>query len=408
MTQYHTHTLSNGLRLIHLPTNSPVAYSGFAVNTGARDEQENEYGMAHFIEHMLFKRTKKRRSWHILNRMEVVGGELNAYTTKEETFIYSIFPELYFERAFELLSDLVFHSCLPEQEAKKEMEVILDEIQSYEDNPSELIYDDFENLLFRGHELGHHILGTPESLEKFTIPQCLTFMHRHYRPDNMVCFSVGNTNFKKIIRLAEKYAGEITNNLSFASRRQQPDTFHHPSLRTGKNTVQAHVILGTQAYSIHNNKRLGLYLLNNMLGGPGMNSRLNLSLREKHGLVYQIDSSLSSYSDTGVFSIYFGSEKQQVEKCIRLVLKELKRLRDNKLTTSQLDAAKKQLKGQLSISGENKENIFLNMGKSFLHYNRYDTQPEVYAKIDALNRDLLWDISNEIFDEKRISHLIFE
>lgn len=404
---YYTYTLSNGLRLIHLPGNSPVAYSGFAVNAGARDEQNGEHGMAHFIEHLLFKGTEKRRAWHILNRMETVGGELNAYTTKEETFIYSIFPEQHFERAFELLSDLVFHSRLPEQEAKKELEVIIDEIQSYEDNPSELIYDDFENLLFEGHPMGHHILGTPQSLEKFTVAQSLAFMRRHYRPDNMVFFSVGNIPFKKIIGLAEKYAGEI-GNFSHSSERIIPACNTPKHIRVEKETSQAHVMIGTQAYSIHDDKRMGLYLLNNMLGGPGMNSRLNISLREKHGLVYQIDSSVTSYSDTGVFSIYFGSEKRQLEKCIRLVYKELKKLCENKLTTSQLDAAKKQLKGQLCISAENKENIFLNMGKSFLHYNRYDTLPEVYAGIDALSGELLWEICNEIFDEKGISWLVFE
>jgi predicted Zn-dependent peptidase len=405
--QYNTHALSNGLRLIHLPVNSPVSYSGFVVNTGARDEQEKEYGMAHFIEHMLFKGTEKRRSWHILNRMERIGGELNACTAKEETFIYSIFPEQYFERAFELLSDLVFHSCFPEREAKKELEVILDEIQSYEDNPSELIYDDFENLLFEGHHLGHHILGSSATLEQFTVPQSLAFMHRHYQPNNMVFFSVGNTNFKKIVRLAEKYTDEIGQYSTFVPERQAPERHNCQHCRLEKGTSQAHVMMGRQSYSIHDDKRLGLYLLNNLLGGPGMNSRLNISLREKHGLVYQVDSSLTSYSDTGVFSIYFGSEKCQIERCIHLTCKELKKLCENKLTTSQLDAAKKQLKGQLSISGENKENIFLNMGKSFLHYNRYDGLPETYAGIDALTGDMLWDISNEIFDEKGISCLIF-
>jgi predicted Zn-dependent peptidase len=405
--QSHTYTLSNGLRLIHLPGNSPVSYSGFAVNVGARDERENEHGMAHFIEHLLFKGTEKRRSWHILNRMETVGGELNACTAKEETLIYSIFPEQYFERAFELLADLVFHSRLPEQEAKKEMEVIIDEIQSYEDNPSELIYDDFENLLFEGHPLGHHILGTPQSLERFTIPQSLVFMQRHYRPDNMVFFSIGNIPFRKIVRMAEKYAGEIAC-FSHLSERIPPACHTPGQIRVKKETSQAHVMIGSRAYNLHDDKRMGLYLLNNMLGGPGMNSRLNISLREKHGLVYQTDSSVTSYTDTGVFSIYFGSEKRRLEKCISLVSKEMKRLCDSKLTTSQLDAAKKQLKGQLGVSAENKENIFLNMGKSFLHYNRYDALSDVYAEIDALSSGQLWDIGNEIFDEKGILCLVFE
>ncbi len=405
--QYCTYTLSNGLRLVHLPVNSPVAYCGFAVHAGTRDEkEENCFGMAHFVEHMLFKGTKKRYARHILNRMEVVGGELNAYTTKEETFLYSVFLEEHFGRAFELLSDLLFHSSFPEQEVKKEIEVILDEINSYEDNPSELIYDDFENMLFEGHSLGHHILGTPESLKNFSGEKGKSFVSDHYAPSNIVFFSMGKTNFKRIIRMAEQYTGEVNAKI-YAADREAPQKIQSNRIHREKDTSQSHVMIGGRAYGIHDEKRLGLYLANNILGGPGMNSRLNISLREKYGLVYQVDSLLTSYSDSGIFSVYFGSEKEHAKKCTQLVLRELKKLRENKLTTLQLHAAKKQLSGQLAVSNEQKENTFLNLGKSFLHYNRYESLPEIYSRIEALTVGEIWNICNEIFDEKEIFMLSF-
>lgn len=404
---YTTHTLPNGLRLVHLPCDSPVSYCGFAVNAGARDEAADQFGMAHFVEHLLFKGTEKRKSWHILNRMEVVGGELNAYTTKEETFVYSIFLESDFERAFELLSDLVFHSTFPENEVKKEIEVIQEEIHSYEDNPSELIYDEFENIVFEGQQLGHHILGTPESLDSFSSFQGLDFVARHYRPANMVFFSMGRTDFRKIIRWAERYTGDRNGGL-YLSGREAPQRVMPQTINSPKDTSQAHMMIGGRAYGLHEEKRVGLYLINNILGGPGMNSRLNLSLREKMGLVYQVDSSLTSYSDTGVFALYFGSEKRCADKCVKLILKEFRNLRDNKLSTSQLASAKKQLIGQLCVANEHRENTFLSLGKSFLHYNRYDSLAEICRQIDALTAESLWDISNEIFDEKELFFLKYE
>ncbi len=404
---YHSHRLPNGLRIVHLPCDSPVSYCGFAINIGARDEEKNNYGIAHFVEHMLFKGTTKRHSWHILNRMEAVGGELNAYTTKEETFIYSIFLEQHFERAFELLYDLTFHSCFPEDEAKKEIEVILDEINSYEDNPAELIYDEFENMIFEGHSLGHYILGTQQSVKAFSHESGLEFMNQYYCPSNMVFFSMGRTNFKKIIRLAEKYMSDVNKVLRNLNRKS-PEIIQGQHFYKKKETSQSHVMIGGRAYSLFDENRLGLYLINNMLGGPGMNSRLNISLREKHGLVYQVDSSLTSYTDTGIFSIYFGSEKRHAEKCINLIFKELKKFRENKLTTLQLHAAKKQLIGQLGIFNENKENTSLILGKAFLHYNRYDSLQETYENIEKLSSENLLDICNRIFDEKGIFLLEFQ
>ena len=404
---YFSHILSNGLRIVHLPSASPVSYCGFAINAGTRDEAVNEFGLAHFVEHMIFKGTEKRKSWHILNRMENVGGELNAYTTKEETFVYSIFMEEHFKRAFELLSDLVFHSQFPEQEIEKEVDVILDEINSYEDSPSELIYDEFENLLFDGHALGHNILGNELSLLSFNTEAGKSFMKRFYVPENMVFFSMGRIPFKKIVQMAESFLSDM--HLPMVSRnRVAPEEIVSVSRQEHKDTHQAHVLIGGRAYSMHNEKRLSLFLLNNLLGGPGMNSRLNLSLREKHGLVYNVESNVTSYTDTGVATIYFGTDPKNKEKAVRLVHKELARLRDVKLSAVQLSAAKKQLIGQLGVSGDNREGLFLGLGKSFLHYNRYDTLPEVFAKVEKLTAEQIQEVANEVFSPERLFSLIYQ
>lgn len=404
---YFSQVLSNGLRIVHLPSTSPVSYCGFAINAGTRDEEAHEFGLAHFVEHMLFKGTEKRKSWHILNRMENVGGELNAYTTKEETFVYSIFMEEHYRRAFELLVDLVFHSQFPEQEIEKEVDVILDEISSYEDSPSELIFDEFENLLFDGHALGHNILGNEQSLLTFNTESGKSFIQRFYAPENMVFFSMGRIPFKKIVQMAETMLSGIT--FSMATRnRITPLDILPVTRQVQKDTHQAHVLIGGRAYSMHNEKRLSLFLLNNLLGGPGMNSRLNVSLREKHGLVYNVESNVTSYTDTGVVSIYFGTDPKNKEKAIRLVHKELTKLRDVKLSTSQLTAAKKQLIGQLGVSGDNCEGLFLGLGKSFLHYNRYDTLPEVFAKVDSLTAENILEVANDVFAPERLFSLIYQ
>ena len=404
---YFSHILPNGLRIVHLPSASPVSYCGFAVNAGTRDEETDEFGLAHFVEHMIFKGTEKRKSWHILNRMENVGGELNAYTTKEETFVYSIFMEEHFRRAFELLSDLVFHSQFPEQEIEKEVDVILDEINSYEDSPSELIFDEFENLLFDGHALGHNILGDEQSLLGFGSESGKSFMRRFYAPENMVFFSMGRIPFKKIVQMAESTLSDIAFPLA-ARNRTAPGELLPVSRQIHKDTHQAHVLIGGRAYSMHDEKRLPLFLLNNLLGGPGMNNRLNVSLREKNGLVYNVESNVTSYTDTGLASIYFGTDPKNKEKAIRLVYKELAKLREVKLTATQLAAAKKQVIGQLGVSGDNREGLFLGLGKSFLHYNRYDTLPEVFAKVEKLTAGEIREVANEIFAPERLFSLIYQ
>lgn len=404
---YMTHTLPNGLRLAHLPTDSPVSYCGYAVNAGSRDEAEEEAGLAHFVEHMIFKGTDKRRAWHILNRMERVGGELNAYTTKEETFIYSLFMEEHFNRAFELLSDLVFHSRFPQQEIEKETDVILDEISSYEDSPSELIFDDFENMLFAGHALGHNILGSEATLLRFGPASGHSFLHRFYTPDNMVFFSTGRQDFEKIIRQAERLVGGIDLRRT-ACRRTPPPAPSPTRLLVRKETHQAHVLIGSRACSMHEAMRIPLFLLNNLLGGPGMNSRLNLSLREKHGLVYTVESNITTYSDTGAATIYFGTDPKNRKRATMLAHRELAKLCDDRLSENALAAAKKQLIGQLGVAGDNREGLFLNLGKSILHYNRYDTLPEVFERINGVTAEQLQETANRVFAPDRLFELVYE
>ena len=403
---YNEYTLPNGLRIIHEPTLSKVAYCGFAIDAGTRDEAEHEQGMAHFVEHLIFKGTEKRKAWHILNRMENVGGDLNAYTNKEETVVYSAFLTEHLERALELLGDIVFHSTFPQHEIEKETEVIIDEIQSYEDTPSELIFDDFEDMIFRNHPLGRNILGKPELLRSFRTEDVLSFTCRFYQPGNMVFFVQGQYDFRRIIRLAEKYlsdvpAGEVN------SRRVPPPLYAPEHLMVAKDTHQAHVMIGSRGYNAYDDKRTALYLLNNILGGPGMNSRLNVSLRERRGLVYNVESNLTSYTDTGVFCTYFGCDPEDVDTCMRLVMKELKSLRDTKMTSQQLAAAKKQLIGQIGVASDNNENNALGMAKTFLHYHKYETSEAVYQRIEQLTPEILLEVANEMFAEDYLSTLIY-
>ena len=403
---YNIHTLSNGLRIIHAPNQSAVAYCGFAVDAGTRDEADHEQGMAHFVEHLLFKGTKKRHAWHILNRMENVGGDLNAYTNKEETIVYSAFLAEHFPRAVELLADIVFHSTFPQQEIDKEVEVIIDEIQSYEDSPSELIFDDFEELLFPNHPLGRNILGKPDLLHQFKSEDALRFTSRYYRPENVIFFVQGNVDFKRVVRLVERATADVAPSTESYSRRR-PDLYVPRSLTLHRDTHQAHVMIGSRGYDAHDEKRTALYLLNNILGGPGMNSRLNVSLRERSGLVYNVEANLTSYTDTGVFCIYFGTEHDHVDRCIRLVKKELKRLCEKPLSTNQLNAAKKQIIGQIGVARDNAESTALGMAKTFLHYNKMDDPQEVFQRIEALTSKELWEVSNKMFAEEQLSTLIY-
>ena len=404
--QYNIHTLSNGLRIIHQASSSKVAYCGFAVDAGTRDEAENEQGMAHFVEHLIFKGTRKRKAWHILNRMENVGGDLNAYTNKEETVIYSAFLTEHFGRALELLADIVFHSTFPQNEIEKETEVIIDEIQSYEDTPSELIFDDFEDMIFRNHPLGRNILGRPDLLKKFRSEDAMAFTSRFYQPSNMVFFVLGDFNFQKIVRQVEKLLVDLPL-VTVENQRTIPPLYVPEQLVVHKETHQAHVMIGSRGYNAYDDKRTALYLLNNILGGPGMNSRLNVSLRERRGLVYTVESNLTSYTDTGAFCIYFGTDPEDVDTCLKLTYKELKRMRDVKMTSSQLMAAKKQLIGQIGVASDNNENNALGMAKTFLHYNKYESSESVFRRIEALTAEGLLEVANEMFAEEYLSTLIY-
>ncbi|HJV78381.1 MAG TPA: pitrilysin family protein [Paludibacter sp.] len=401
---YQTYTLPNGLKIIHKPDQSAVAYCGIVINTGSRDEADDEQGMAHFIEHMLFKGTEKRRSGHIINRLENIGGELNAFTSKEETVVYATVLKEYFERAIELVSDIVLHSTFPQKEIDKEVVIIVDEIQSYKDSPSELIYDDFEELVFANHPIGHNILGKSELLEKYSTDDAFRFVKKHYRPSEMVFFVLGDLDFKQVVRWAEKYLQTEAGEEKQADR-ISPTSYSPVKKEINKNTHQVHFMLGNRAYDLHNPNRIGMYLLNNILGGPGMNSLLNLSLREKHGLVYNVESSYQPFTDTGLWTVYFGCDSDNAARCEQLVYNELQKLREQPLSANALKKYKLQLMGQMAISTEQKENLALSLGKSFLRYGKIDDLDVVKQRIEEVTAEKLQEIANEIFNPEQLSVL---
>ena len=405
-TDFLTHTLKNGIRLIHQQTDSPVAHLGVLINTGSRDEAEEEHGLAHFIEHSVFKGTKKRRAYHVLSRIEDVGGELNAYTTKEETTLYSTFLNQDYERAAELLSDILFNSVYPPKEINREKEVIAEEINSYKDTPSELIFDEFEELVFDGHPIARNILGTSKNINKFNRESILRFIENNYHTDQMVISSVGEMKFEKLIKLVERYFGSAETKLRINSRKPFENYIPGNRIET-KDTFQTHCVLGNIAYDVMHPKRIMMVLLNNIIGGPAMNSRLNLALRERRGMAYNIESGYTAYTDTGLFNVYFGTDKENFEKALMLINKEFKMLRDTKLGEVQLSKAKKQLLGQIAISTESYDDLMLAIGKSYLLYNQVDPLTEVIRKIEAITANDLLEVANEILDEKRISMLIY-
>jgi predicted Zn-dependent peptidase len=405
-TEYHIHTLSNGIRLVHRSVDSPVAHLGLIINIGSRDELESEHGLAHLIEHMLFKGTVRRKAYYILSRMEDVGGELNAYTTKEETCIHGTFFNQYYARALELISDIAFHSSFPANELKKEREIILDEINSYKDSPSELIFDEFEELLFDGNPLARNILGNEEGLKTFTPEKIRSFISRNYCTEQMVVSSVGKIDFKKLVRLFETYFSVPV--MKTSQNRRIVDYKHQTVFRKlERNTYQAHCIIGNLAYKIDDNRRLALYLLNNYLGGPGMNSRLNLALRERKGYAYSIDSMYTAYSDTGNITIYFGTDKALLEKCRVLILKELQQLRSKALSPVKLEKAKRQVLGHIAISSENNESHMLSMGKSLMLFNQIESLDRIGKKVGAITSGQLLEIANDVLDDRKLSYLIY-
>ncbi|MBN1118509.1 MAG: insulinase family protein [Bacteroidales bacterium] len=406
--EFQTHTLSNGIRLIYKQVQSPVAHCGLIINTGSRDEDEQEHGMAHLIEHLIFKGTKKRKAFHILSRMEDVGGELNAYTTKEETCIHTTFFNNYYARAFELIRDIVFNSIFPPKEILKEKEIIFDEINSYKDSPVELIFDDFEELIFKGNPIARNILGTEESLLKFEPDFIKSFYSNHYSTEEMVVSSVGSQPFSKVKKQFEAYFGDIRLKPLVKSRIPYIKNGFHPEFREiKKDTHQAHCLIGGHAYSHNDHRRLILHLLNNYIGGPGLNSLLNLVLREKKGFAYNVESNYTLYSDVGIISIYFGVDNKDVNKSLSITRKELLKLCNNSLGITQLSRAKNQIKGQIAISADNNENQMLSFGKSLLVYNKVDELDTILKKIDSITASQIMEVAQDVLHPDKLSTLIY-
>ena len=427
---YNTCRLSNGLRIIHLPSASPVVYCGYQIAAGTRNEEPGDEGLAHFCEHVTFKGTAKRTSLQIVNSIEQVGGELNAFTNKEDTVFYAAVLKDHLARAVDVLTDIVFHSTYPQHEINKEIEVICDEIESYNDSPAELIYDDFENILFEGHPLGHNILGNAERLRQYTTADALRFTSKYYRPDNSIFFVYGDVEFRRVVKLLSRKEegggrkeicfeymnhqeqGPVSQYYSPSSLLLPPSSKKEPpspgTIILHKSTHQAHVMLGNRAYDIHDKRRIPLYLLNNILGGPGMNARLNLALRERNGLVYTVDSSMVSYGDTGMWCAYFGCDTQDVKRCLRLVRRELDKLMKTPISSAQLRKAKQQIKGQIGVACDNRESFALDFGKSFLHYGWEKDIRHLFADIDAVTAEQLQAVAQEIFDPTKITTLIYQ
>ena len=428
---YNTHTLANGLRIIHLPSAQPVVYCGYAVGAGTRDEElGREEGMAHFCEHITFKGTERRSSMQILGHLESVGGDLNAFTNKEETVYHAAVLKENIDRAVDLLTDIVFHSTYPQAEIDKEVEVIVDEIESYNDSPAELVYDLFENAVFGGHPLGHNILGTAEKLRRYTTADALRFTRRYYRPENSVFFAYGDVDFQKLVRLLERAnaADAAAESVAAVSLPPQQSAISDKSCcGGGKDTAAAllppyvaqhiehhmdthlaHVMLGTRAYDVHDERRIALYLLNNILGGPGMTARLNVSLRERNALVYTVESMAQSYSDTGLWAVYFGCDPKNVKRCLRLIRRELDKVMQRPLSDAQLRAAKRQIRGQIGIACDSRESFALDFAKSYLHYGWKKDVTALCERIDALTAADLQRVAQDLFAEERLTTLVIK
>ena len=406
--KYNIATLANGLRVIHLPNNSKIAYCGYQIKAGTRNEKPGDEGLAHFCEHVTFKGTQTHTSTAIINKLESVGGDLNAFTNKEDTVFYSAIPVEHFAKAVDVLSDIVFYSIFPQAEIDKEVEVICDEIESYNDSPAELIYDEFENLVFKGHPLGHNILGSADRVRGFATADAMRFTQQYYRPDNAIFFVYGNIDFKRLVKTLEKLTPKQQQE-SLVDEAQMVANGKLPELTIlNHDTHQAHVMIGNRAYSATHPLRIPLYLLNNMLGGPGMNARLNVILRERRGLVYSVESSMVCYGDTGLWAVYFGCDPHDVNRCVRLVKGEFNRLMEKPLSEKTLAAAKQQIKGQLAVACDNNENFAIDFGKSFLHFGDEKDIEKLYQKIDAVTAEQIQQVAKEIFDKDSLATLVIK
>ena len=407
MTDHRVFVLPNGIRILFKHSPSSIAHCCFVVNAGSRDEAPGKAGLAHFIEHLLFKETERRNTNQILNRLELVGADLNAYTTKEYTCIHASFLKQHLERAIDLFEDILFHSTFPEEEQEKEKGVILDEIASYLDQPEEAIQDDFESLLFKDHPIGENILGTEATVGKLNGADIAYFIKSNYNTHEMVFALSGDYQLKGVTRLCEKYFAGVPENKS-KKQRIKPVEIQPGRHRFSKPISQTHCVIGMQAYSSADDKKYGLLLLNNLLGGMGMSSRLNLEIREKHGIAYTIESNYTPLSDTGIFSIYYGTDTEKAAKALKLVEKELKKLRDNKLGSLQLHQNKQKFTGQIALAEENRMSLIISMAKSLLDFNRIDTLEQVFEKVNDVTTDEIFTISNEIFNPDGMLSLLFE
>lgn len=404
---YQVHTLNNGIRLLHKPGTTSISHACIIINAGSRDETLQKSGLAHFIEHLFFKRTEKRSTSQILNRLELVGADLNAYTTKEYTCIHASFLNPHLERTLDLFEDIVFHSIFPEDEMVKEKEVILDEISSYQDQPDEAVNDDFEDMIFEGHPLGRNILGNPSSVKDLSRKDIIDFCNSNYRTDEIIIGVLGSYDFRKVIKIGEKIFGQVPANTG--SRTRTPLNDYLPAERIFKKSIsQAHCVIGTRSYSFHDQNKVAFLLLNNLLGGTGMSSRLNLEIREKYGIAYTIESNYTPMSDTGIFSIYFGTDTEKIQRATKLIYKELDKLKNKALGSVQLHQAKQKFIGQIALGEENRMGLIISMAKSLLDYNRVDSLEQVFAKINAVTAEQALEISNQMFDSGQLTTLLFE
>jgi len=404
--EYNVHTLPNGIRLLHVPSASAISHACIIVNTGSRDEPEGKAGLAHFIEHLIFKRTEKRSTNQILNRLESVGADLNAYTTKEYTCVHASFLNPYLDRTLDLFNDIIFHSTFPEEEMDKEKSVILDEIASYLDQPEEAINDDFEDMLFAGNALGNNILGTSESVSNFTREDVINFRKANYRTNEIVIGVLGNYSFKSFVKKGTKYFADVEENTPSLNR-IKPAILNPTSTNIYKPIMQSHCILGTQTYSTHNKNKAGLMLLNNYFGGNGMSSVLNLQIREKYGIAYTIESNFSPLSDTGIFSVYFGTDKEKHHKALTLIFKEIKKLQDNPLNELQLQKAKNKFIGQIALSEENRIGLIISMTKSLIDHNKIDSLEQVFEKINKVTTKEIAQIADEVLAPEQLNIFTF-
>ncbi|MBR9998560.1 MAG: insulinase family protein [Cyclobacteriaceae bacterium] len=405
---HHVFSFPNDIRFVYKQVkNTKVFHCGFIVDVGSRDEMPDEQGLAHFWEHMAFKGTEKRRAFHIINRLESVGGELNAFTTKEKISFYASVLEDHLEKAIDLLVDITFNSVFPEKQIERERLVIMDELAMYNDSPEDNLQDEFDEVVFGDHSLGKNILGTEESLRNFHKNHFHEFIRQNLSGQRIIFSAVGAASFRQVLKIAEKYLASIP---VFQVDRQRinPRFLYGQTILRNKSFGRSYCAIGRDAYHLNDDRRYPFFLLTNILGGPGLNSRLNLSLREKYGYVYSVDASYHGYTDSGMTAIFFGTEKKYLDRSIRIILKEIEKLKSQRLGTVQFHKAKQQIMGQLAIAEENNVNLMLMMGRSLLDIHKIETLEEVFDKISRITSFQVMEVANEIYEKEKLNYLIFQ